>query len=68
MADANLKPWSADIKTDKLTDGITPISKGNSIGQTVFELDSGNRNVEGQTNGQKTDKRMDRVTPISKGT
>ena len=39
----------------------------NSIGQTVFELESGNENVDGQTNRQKTDKRTDRITPISKG-
>ena len=43
----------------------------NSIGQIVFELESGNKNVDGQTdaqtNGQKTDKRMDGITPISKG-
>ena len=38
------------------------------IGQTVFELESANENVDGQmdrlTNGQKTDG----ITPISKGT
>ena len=32
----------------------------NSIGQTVFELESGNGNFDGQ--------KMDRITPISKGT
>ena len=40
----------------------------NSIGHTVFKLESGNENVdgqmEGQTNGQKTDKRTDGITPI----
>ena len=44
----------------------------NSIGQTVFELESGNKNMDkqmnGQTNGPKTDKRTDRISPISKGT
>ena len=44
----------------------------NSIGQTVFELESGNENVDGQmdgqTNGQKMDKRTHGITPISKGT
>ena len=40
----------------------------NLIGHSVFELDSGKRNVDRQTNGHKTDKRMDRITPISKGT
>ena len=29
----------------------------NLIGQTVFELESGNENVDGQTDGQKTDKK-----------
>ena len=28
------------------------LSSLNSIGQTVFELESGNENVDGQTNGQ----------------
>ena len=42
--------------------------KMNLIVHSVFELESGNRNVEGQTNGQKTDKQTDRITPISKGT
>ena len=44
----------------------------NSIGQTVFELESGIENVDkqtdGQTNGQETDKRTDGISPISKGT
>ena len=44
----------------------------NSIGQSVFELESRNENVDGQTDGQKngpqTDRKMDRITPISKGT
>ena len=44
----------------------------NSIGQTVFELESENENVDkqtdGQTNGQETNKRMDGISPISKGT
>ena len=31
----------------------------NSIGQSVFELESGNKNVDGQTNGQKTDKQTE---------
>ena len=31
-----------------------PLSSLNSIGQTVFELESGNGIVDGQTNGQKT--------------
>ena len=48
------------------------LSSLNSIGQIVFELESGNENVDGQmdeqTNGQKTDKRTDGITPISKGT
>ena len=35
----------------------------NSIGQSVFELESGNGNVDGQM-----DKQMDRITPILKGT
>ena len=40
----------------------------NSIGQSIFELESGNRNVDGETNGQKTDKQMKSFSPISKGT
>ena len=47
----------------------------NSIGHTLFELESRNENVDGQTDGQKngqmdrqTDKRADRITAISKGT
>ena len=34
---------------------------------TDFELESVNRNVDGQTNGQNLDKRKDGITPISKG-
>ena len=45
-----------------------PVKFFNSIKQTVFELESGNRNSDGQTNGQKTDKQTDRITPILKGT
>ena len=45
--------------------------KFDSIGQTIFELESGNKNVDkqpdGQTNGQKTDKQPDGISPISKG-
>ena len=40
--------------------------------KTVFELESGNENVDrqidGQTNGQKTDKQTDGIISISKGT
>ena len=32
------------------------LSSLNSIGQTVFELESGNGNFDGQTHRQKTDK------------
>ena len=39
---------------------------------SIFEFESGNENVDGQTDGQtkrqKTDKRTDGITPISKGT
>ena len=34
----------------------------------LFELESGNRKVVGQTKRQKTDKRTDGITQISKGT
>ena len=48
------------------------LSSLNLIGQTVFELESGNKNVDGQTdgqtNGQKMDKQTDGITPIFKGT
>ena len=44
------------------------LSSLNSIGQTVFELESRNENVDrqmdGHTNGQKTDKQTDGITPI----
>ena len=44
----------------------------NSIGQTVFELESGNENVDkhtdGHTNGQNPDKRTQGITAILKGT
>ena len=33
-----------------------------------FELEFGNGNFDGQTNGQKTDKQTYGITPISKGT
>ena len=33
------------------------LSSLNSIGHTIFELESGNKNVDGQMDGQKTDKR-----------
>ena len=42
------------------------LSSLNSIGQTVFELKSGNGIVDGQTNGQKKDIRTDGITPIRK--
>ena len=42
------------------------LSSLNSIGQTVFELESGNENVDGQmdrqTNGQKMDKQTQNYT------
>ena len=48
------------------------ISSLNLIGQTVFELEPRNENVDGQmdgqTNGQKKGKRTDGITSISKGT
>ena len=36
-----------------------PVKSEFAIGQPVFELESGNRNFDGQTNGQKKDKRTD---------
>ena len=51
-----------NFKTDKRTDKITPISNGLS----VFELESGNKNVHGRTN--EMDKQTDKITPISKPT
>ena len=48
------------------------MSSLNSIGQSVFEFESGNeivyKQTDGQTNRQKTDKRTDGITPISAGT
>ena len=40
----------------------------NSIGQSVFDLEPANENVDGQMDRQKTDKQTDEITPISKGT
>ena len=39
----------------------------NSIGQSVFELESGNENVDRRMDRQ-TDKRKDGISPILKGT
>ena len=51
-------------KTDKRTDRISPISMSlsslNSIGQTVFELESGNEKC-GQTDGHRTHQSNRRV-------
>ena len=44
------------------------MSSLNWIGQSVLELEYGNGNVDGQTNGQKTDTQTDGVNPISKAT
>ena len=44
------------------------LSSLKSIGQTVFKLESGSENVDGQMDGQKTDKRIDGITAISTGT
>ena len=41
------------------------LSSLNSVGQTVFKLESGNENVDGQMDG-KTDKRTDVISPIRK--
>ena len=35
-----------------------------SIGQTVFELESGNENVDGQTDGQTDKKRTNEQTEL----
>ena len=40
----------------------------NSIRQSVFELESGNRMLTDRQMDKKTDKSMDRITPISKET
>ena len=56
------------FQKEPICDADLSPSSLNSIGQTVFELESGNRNFDGQTNGQKTDKRTDGITPISKVT
>ena len=37
-------------------DGDISLSNLNMIGQSIFELESGNRNVDEQTNGQKTNR------------
>ena len=68
-------------QTNERTDKITPISERNLAmmvifllsslnltGHSVFDLESGNRNVDEQINRRKTDKRTDRIIPISKGT
>ena len=38
------------------------LSSLNLIGQTVFELESGNKNVDGQTDGQKNRQKTDTQT------
>ena len=38
------------------------LSSMNSIGQTVFELESGNKNVDKQTDGQTDNKRTNERT------
>ena len=40
------------------------MSSLNLIGQTVFELESGNENVEGQTDGQTGKKRTNEQTEL----
>ena len=40
------------------------LSSLNSIGQTVFELESGNENVDGQTDGQMDRKRTNEQTEL----
>ena len=44
-----------------------PVKFEIKIGQSVFELESGNENVDGQTD-KKTDKRTNGTIPISKAT
>ena len=40
------------------------LSSLNSIGQTVFELESGNKNVDGQMDGQTDKKRTNERTEL----
>ena len=40
------------------------LSSLNSIGQTVFELESGNENVDGQMDGQTDKKRTNEHTEL----
>ena len=40
------------------------LSSMNSIGQTVFELESGNKNVDGQMDGQMDKKRTNEQTEL----
>ena len=40
------------------------LSRLNSIGQIVFELQSGNENVDGQTDGQMGKKRTNEQTEL----
>ena len=35
-------------------------TKLNSIGQTIFELESGNKNIDGQTDGETNGQKMDK--------
>ena len=59
-------------QTDGWTDKRTKNGQTNTRNFTNFELESGNKNVDkqmdGQTNGRKTDKRTHGISPISKGT
>ena len=49
---------------------LSPLSRLNSSGQSVFKLESGNGNVDRQTNGQKNGQTNEwtELHPISKGT
>ena len=40
------------------------LSSLNSIGRTVFKLESGNKNVDGQTDGQTDKKRTNKHTEL----
>ena len=57
-----MKMW-----TDGWTDKWRKNRQTNGQNYTIFELESGNKNVDKQSDGQ-TDKRTDGISPILKGT
>ena len=54
--------------TDGWTDKSRKNRQTNGQNYTVFELQSGNKNVDKQSDGQTNGQRTDGISPILKGT